>query len=320
MELALWALVFIISLAVLIKAADLFIDAVQQLGEQLSVPSFILGATVVAAGTSLPELITSTFAVLEGSTNIVVGNVVGSNVSNILLVIGLSIFASRKFEIKFKRFRWDFLFLISSAIVLSTFVVSGGVGMIEGIIFTTALAIYLFYVLTYHKQFPDDVEEQKQVKEKLDWKQVAIFIASGMAISASAKFTVDATVEIAGILQVGEEVIALSVLALGTSLPELVVSIAAARKDATDIIVGNIIGSNIFNTFGVMGIPALIKPLDIPAEVIGFSLPMMLGATLLLCILAALGRTASLAGIFMIVLYLFFIIGTFMGFTFFEWN
>ena len=316
MELLYWTLIFISSLFVLIKAADYFILSVEQIGKKFALPAFILGATVVAFGTSLPELITSIVAVSQGSSEIVVGNVVGSNTSNIFFIIGFAIIALRKVEIQFEKLKYDFLILLISAALLSFFFWDGTFAFWEACLSIILMISYIIYVLRFHKSEMESELEVYEIKFSSHWFAYVIFIFSALLILLSAKFTVESIVELALLLNLGTEVIALSAVSLGTSLPELVVSLAAARKGLTDIVIGNIVGSNIFNTFAVMGIPYFFGIIKIPSNILDYSLPMMLIATLLFFILALKKNVRIYAGVILILFYVLFLSGLFLGWKF----
>jgi cation:H+ antiporter len=313
MLLAFWILLFACSLFVLIKSSDYFIISAEEIGLSLNIPSFIMGVTIIALGTSLPELITSTFAVLDDTTEIVVGNVVGSNASNILLIIGISLLLSRRFVVPFGKLKFDYLILLFSAGILSYFIWIDGFNRIAGIIFTSLMVLYLAYVILYHKEGVS--EEERAKRPKLNVGILLLFLASGFFIAAAAKFTVKSIQEIAALMNTGEEIISLTILALGTSLPELFVSLAAVKREHSEMILGNILGSNIFNTFAVMGIPSLMSDLSIPPNMTVFSLPVMILATVILFILSAFGWTRSLAGMFLLLIYLAFVLGIFFEFS-----
>ena len=302
MSILLWSLVFCVSLGVLIVAANLFITAAEQAGKALRMPPFLVGVVLVGFGTSLPELVSSVMAVYAGSSEIVIGNVIGSNITNILLILGISGIIGGTFYIKTDLLKFDLVVLLGSAFVLSLMVQDQQFSTGEGIICLLMLGIYLVAMLRSERH-----EADKSTSEKATARTWILLIASPLFIFLGAKYTVDSVIAIAEIVQIGVYVIAMSAVALGTSLPEIVVAITAARRGQSEIVVGNIMGSNIFNTLGVMGIPSLLGQLTIPERVVHFSVPVFLAATMIHVIITVDKRVSKAEGAFLLCFYLFFI-------------
>jgi len=302
MSILLWSLVFCVSLGVLIVAANLFITAAEQAGKALRMPPFLIGVVLVGFGTSLPELVSSVMAVYAGSSEIVIGNVIGSNITNIPLILGISGMIGGTFLIKTDLLKFDLPVLLGSAFVLSLMVQDQRFSTGEGIICLLMLGIYLVAMLRSERQDPEESTPTKATART--W---LILIGSPVFISLGAKYTVDSVIAIAEIVQIGVDVIAMSAVALGTSLPEIVVAITAARRGQSEIVVGNIMGSNIFNTLGVMGIPSLIGQLTIPERVVDFSIPVFLAATMIHVIITVDKRVSKAEGAFLFCFYAFFI-------------
>ncbi len=262
-----WILVFAGTLVTLIISADFFIRAAERVGLALGVEPFIIGVTLIAMGTSLPELITSIVAVtLEGaSTEIVVGNVVGSNITNLCLVLGVVAVASGQIRLEFDLMRVDLPMLMGSAFVLILSVQDGKFSLFEGLVCIGGMALYITYIFIQGKEDPGEIslDPAAEVDQKVisnytfSWKEPLILIASAAIIYLSARFNVESIVRLSEIFGIGEGFIALTAVALGTSLPELVVSIVAVRSGNGEMAIGNVLGSNIFNVFAVMGIPRL---------------------------------------------------------------
>ena len=308
MDLLLWSGVFIVSLAFLVKASDWFVNGAETIGIALGIPSFIVGVTIVAVGTSLPELAASISAVFAGSTDIVAGNAIGSNITNIVLVMGLvAMLSKEKIEIKRDIMDVDIPMLVASALVLWFLISDLNFTMLDAAILIAGMFIFLAY--TFTKSGNDDGEEI--IRQKVGWKTIALVIGSGALIYFSANYTVSAIQEISNLLGIGTGVIALSLVALGTSLPEVLVSVTAARKGNTELAFGNVMGSNIFNTFAVMGIPRFLGPIEIPAAIVEFSLPMMVGITILFAVICLSRKISRFEGMFLLLFYLVFMIGLF---------
>ncbi len=305
MLLIIWLLIFIVSLSVLIKASDYFTFSSEKIGSYFGIPHFIIGVTIVAIGTSLPELISSIFSVLNKSSEIVIGNVVGSNVTNIFLIIGVTAIIGKRIKIKFSHFNIDLLFLISSAFLLSITIWDGNFNLHEALLFLSVGILYVIYTIKSYKE--SNVNKKKTIKGKFEWKIVILLIVSTFFIYLGAKYTVHSIIKLSEILNLGKEIISVSALALGTSLPELMVTISASRKGNIDIAIGNVVGSNIFNTLIVMGIPTLFGSLIIPQSILNFSIWMMLIATLLFFFVIKDKELSKWEGWLFISFYIFFI-------------
>ena len=296
---------FIVSLAVLLKAADWFIDSAEEIGLSLGISPFIIGVTIIAFGTSLPELATSMASVFKGASEIVIGNVVGSNITNIGLVLGLTVVVAKEIKLHNQIWHVDMPFLISSAFLMWFLVRDSNVSIFEAMIFIGALVLFLIYSLK-----SDDGEED-QYRKKISWKSYAWLVVGGVLVWLGAEYTIQAITKLSTLMGVSNEIIALSMVALGTSLPEVIVSLGAAKKGKTSIAVGNVLGSNIFNTFAVMGIPAFFGNLVIPQNILNFSLPLMIVMTILFAIMTISRRITRWEGIILIIFYIFYMVELF---------
>jgi len=253
--------IFIVSLAVLLKSADMFTDNVEILGKKFNIPSFILGVTIVAAGTSLPELASSIMAVNSGASEIVIGNVIGSNITNILLIIGFStLFLKKETNITWDLYHGDITFLIASTIILGIILIDGTVSIFEAGLLLVGYLLYTLYNVEVNKT---NDNPEKNDKIEFNYVNVLQILVSIILVAISADYLVDSSVIIAGFLGIGADIIALTLIAVGTSLPELVVSFFAVKKGKIETAIGNITGSNIFNTFIVVGIPRFLGDLKV---------------------------------------------------------
>jgi cation:H+ antiporter len=317
MEILIWSVVFFISLAVLVKASDFFTDAAEEIGLFFKLNPFLIGVTIVAVGTSLPELVSSFFAVLSGASEIVSGNVVGSNITNICLILGLTALVGKKMKLDYEIISVDLPILISSTFILGIMIYDGKFTFIEAILCLVGIVIYFIRtVISESKSEKEKKEEQEveeYIKEDLHWtkrspnKEFMILLVSGFFIFLSAKYTIDSVVRISEILEIGTEIIAASIIALGTSLPELAVSLTAAKKGKAEIAVGNILGSNIFNALGVMGISGLFGVLLIPTSIITFGLPMMIISTFVFLFMTQDKEITHWEGYFLLLLYVLYL-------------
>jgi cation:H+ antiporter len=312
LPLVVWITVFVVSLFVLIKASDYFTDSAEKLGLYFGLPDFIVGVTIVAIGTSLPELVSSIFAVLKGSSEIVVGNVVGSNIANIFLILGIAAVMGRKIKVAYELIHVDLPLLIGSAFLLAVTIWDGVFTLPEALLCLSGLVLYFLYTI-YTEKKHEDVEIKKEMgdllkkRRELEWETLVVIVVSTFLIYLGAKYTIESVIKLSEILNIGKEIIAISAVALGTSLPELIVTVSVARKGKPEMAVGNVLGSNIFNAFAVMGIPALIGTLIIPHSILAFGLPMMLIATLLYFFMTQDKEITNWEGWLLIIFYVFFI-------------
>lgn len=255
-------LILMIGFILLIKGADIFVDGASNTALNLKIPKMIIALTIVAFGTSAPEFAVSIKAILAGSSDIVLGNVVGSNIMNILLILGVSsLFSSMRVKDDTVKKEIPFTILFSSLLMVLSFdnlfnkenvnIISRTDGIVI-ILFFTIFGYYLFSVMKKGKG-----EEDEKPKYGM-FKSILLIIVGIFGIVIGSNLVVDSAREVARIFGISEKIISLTVVALGTSLPELVTSIQASRKGENDIAIGNIIGSNIFNIGVVIGIPALL--------------------------------------------------------------
>jgi cation:H+ antiporter len=278
-----WSAVLLVSLLLLLKASDWFTTAAERIGYGFGLPGFLVGVTIVAVGTSLPELVSSVLAVLRGAPEFVAGNVVGSNITNLLLILGLAAILGGHFRVRYELINVDLPFLAGSAFFLALVLWSGTVSRAEGFLSLCGFGLYLWYALARRPPPAGEPDERElELARHPRWlRSSLVLVACAGLIYVGADWTVRSVVEISGLLGIGAEVIAASAVALGTSLPEVAVTIAAARRGQPELAVGNVLGSNVFNSFAVIGASALVGPLAVPASLLAFALPLMVLATLL---------------------------------------
>ncbi|MFN3261439.1 MAG: calcium/sodium antiporter [Pikeienuella sp.] len=285
--------------ALLVLGGEGLVRGAAALALRAGLSPLLIGLTIVGFGTSTPELLTSVEAALAGSPGIAVGNVVGSNLCNILLILGLAALI-RPVTVAGPAFRRDGAALALSALLGAGVLLMGDVGRLAGFALVAALALYLTLAWRGEQAEPELPETGG-----LGAPAAAAFVAGGLALlMAGAKLLVIGAVDLAAGLGVSEAVIGVTIVAIGTSLPELVTSLVAAARRQGDIAFGNIVGSNIFNILGILGATALVQPLVPPAEILSFDLWAMLGATAALVVLGLTGRIGRLAGGAMLVAYL----------------
>ena len=300
----LWAVIFIGSLIALLKASDWFVDASETIGLSLGISPFVIGVTIVAFGTSLPELASSVVAVISGDSQIVVGNVIGSNVANICLVLGVVAIVAGTIKMDFSVLDIDVPVLVASAILLWTFTHDGVISMLDGLLLLGMLVIFLVNSFRSHGAEPG-------VETHAGKRAFALLLVGAVGVYFGAKYIVESIQHLSEEMGIASGVIAATAVALGTSLPEVIVSVAAARKGKPGMAVGNVVGSNIFNSFGVMGVPALFGTVEVPAEQIAFALPYMIGITVLFAFMAAANNVSRWEGVMLVGLYLIFVVEMF---------
>ncbi len=301
MGLTLAIVVFVVSLTALVVASDWFIGSAEKIGTYMGIPSFIIGVTIVAFGTSLPELATSIAAVMSGSSEIVVGNVIGSNITNILLVLGISAFVAGNMKIDFDVMNIDMPLLFGSAFLLYFALYDLQFTLVEASIFIIALVVFLMNSFSGKK----DNDEDKG--DKPNAKTYTMLVIGAALVYFGATYTILAMTEIATIMAIDPHIIALGAVALGTSLPEVVVSVKAAKAGNHGMAIGNVLGSNMFNTFAVMSIPRFFGDLKIPEDTLTFDTPFMLAATILFGMICLTRKISKWEGAMLIIFYVFFI-------------
>ncbi len=304
-EVLTYAGLFIGSLAVLLKASDWFIDSAEEIGLSFGISPYIIGVTIIAFGTSLPELATSVASVLAGESEIVIGNVIGSNITNIALVLGLVAIYVKEIKLETNIWKIDMPFLYFTAFFLWFVLQDQQVSYFEAGLLLLALVVFLVFSLK------SDDGDEKEVHPKASVKSYILMFVGAALVWLGAKYTVVSIQELSSIAGIGSGVIALSAVALGTSLPEVIVSLNAAKKGKTGIAIGNVLGSNIFNTLAVVGIPAFIGDLVIKPEILSFSLPLMLVMTILFGVMCFSKTISRWEGFILVIFYLYFLVELF---------
>ena len=255
-------LLLIVGFVLLIKGADFFVDGASSIAGKLKVPSLIIGLTVVSMGTSMPEAAVSVSASLSGNNAISLGNVIGSNVFNFLMVVGVS---SIILPIVSDRdvLKRDMPINIAITAILCVMLLDGQLSRIDSIILLLLFASYMFILIRSALKNRVEAEEQKI----LSWGKSIVFVIIGLAaIIGGGQLVVNSSKTIAAALGMGETLIGLTVVAIGTSLPELVTSVVAAKKGDSGIAMGNVVGSNVFNILFILGMAGTIKPMTANVE------------------------------------------------------
>ena len=276
MQMLLLALGFVL----LVKGADWFVDGASGIAVKLRIPQLVIGLTIVAMGTSAPEAAVSISAALKGSADITIGNIVGSNILNILIILGLAS-AIVPIAVAKSTILVDLPFMLAISGVLLALGWDGSIVLFDGLIMILLFAGYLGYMLYMAKKGGEEGDEIKDLKL---WQALLYTVVGLVLIIWGADVAVDAATSLARIFGLSERFIGLTVVALGTSLPELFTSVTAARKGNADIAIGNIVGSNIFNILFVVGLSALIVPVPFaPNFRVDTIVAIAAGVILLLC-------------------------------------
>jgi len=256
---------FFVGFVFLIKGADLLVDGASSIAKKYGISSFVIGITIVAFGTSMPELLVNIFSSAQGASELAIGNVIGSNLSNILLVLGVSAFI---FPLGLARGTvWKAIPLSVLAVIMVLVMANDNIienrafselSRIDGLVLIAFFSIFLYYTFGIGK-----IPEEDGRIETIPMTKAVIFVVLGMiGLLIGGKWIVDGAIFMAAQVGISEALIGLTIVAIGTSLPELAASAVAAYKKKADIAIGNVIGSNIFNIFWVLGLSAIVKPLQ----------------------------------------------------------
>jgi cation:H+ antiporter len=255
----------IAGLILLVVSGDYLVRGGVALAKSFKVSTLVIGVTIVSMGTSLPELFVSAQAVMDGSPEIAMGNVLGSNIANIALVLGLT---AMVFPMAVKRTSayFDTPFMVAVTLLLYAFLRDNAINTLEAIVFVVLLAAFVFW--TFKKASMDKLDVVKSIDQPAYpiWLSVVIVLLCSAGLKFGAEWLVDGAEFIASQFNVSKTVISVTLVAFGTSVPELATSVIAALKKEPDISVGNIVGSNIFNILGVLGVTSLIKNIDVSAD------------------------------------------------------
>lgn len=325
-----WLIIFIVSLALMVKSADWLLEKAEKIGLALGISSFIVGVTIVAIGTSFPELISGLMAVWQKAEEIVVANAVGSNVANILLVVGLSAVVGKKLTLTKNLIDLD-LPLLAITTALSVFIfLDQKVNSIEALILVGAYIVYFFYTMQDRQEESSEIKKVKDLPDiipsvegdkkqqtdkttsvksrpKITGVDLFLLLAGIIGLFLGSKYLIKSVVELSLLFNISPGLIAITAVAVGTSLPELLVSLKAAISGKPEISIGNILGSNVFNLLLVVGIPALITPLTIDPQTFTLGVPAMIVATLLFIVSGISKKIYIWEGLMYLILYVIFI-------------
>ena len=290
-----WIIIFSVSLYTLIKAADYFTESAEKFGLALKISPFVVGATIISIGTTLPELATAIIATLHGQTEMVAANAIGSNIANILLITGLAAIVAGTLVVR--RIRIDLPLLAAATALIVAIIWDRQVTSGEGVVAILGYIVYATYTIKADRQekskpegilpgedIPVTRESRYHWRKKhrdLNLKLFFVLVVSCILVYLGAEWTVKSIMKISDIMGLASSVVVMSAMAIGTSLPELVVAISAVRKRKYEIALGNVFGANIFNMLMVIGIPALFTTLQVDENTFKLGLPFVMGVTVL---------------------------------------
>ncbi len=305
-------LLFAASLALLLVAAHFFTGAAERIGLALGLAPFVVGVMIVAVGTSLPELVASVLSVRAGTSEIVAGNVLGANAANLLLVLGGVSAASRTPRITLgeQYIFIDLHFMLGGMVLLGAMMMDGLVSRLDGALLIAAYLAFVIYLVREGRTPTADADADAMLgsESRSITRDAAILVAAGAAIYVGGDFTVQSLEQLATALAISPAVASITILSLGTTLPELVISLTAARRGQAELAVGNILGSCVFNTLAVSGVAALVGSVVVPAELLAFALPFVAVSTLFFYLLTQDKRISRWEGMLLLVMFAFFML------------
>ncbi len=292
-------IIFTVAMAALIYGADFIIEQSEKIALHYNISHFVIGATLIALGTSLPEMAVSISASIKGSADIAVANVVGSTIFNIALVLGAVFLVAKKISPKRDLFAKDSAWALFPILVFILMGLDGKLNLVDGIFFVLLMAAYLIFLINSNQV--EDIDEEL-AKEKFGWgKTILLLLVGFVFVVGGADFAIDSAGNIARNFGISEWIIGLFLVAFGTSLPELTISIKSAMKDNADLAIGNIIGSNVANFTMVLGVTSIINPLNVNFSVNFFDVAAAVILSLMLVFITANRLYNKSAGIVLMV-------------------
>jgi cation:H+ antiporter len=314
-----WVIIFIVSLLVLVKGADWLLTSSEKIGKAIGLSSFVVGVIIVGIGTSLPELFSSFVAVLKDTTEIVPANAIGSNIANILLVVGISALVGKKLVISKNLIDLELPLLAVSTVIFLGVVWDGSINFWESLLLVITYGIYMLYTI-FHKdeseeeKTPEQLQKEKESRPRIVTRDIVVLIAGVIGLVLGANYLIDSVIALSQILHVAVGAISITAVALGTSLPELLVSVKAALRGQSEVAIGNIFGSNAFNIMMVVGIPGLVKNISLDSPTFTIGVPALAVITLLFIISGISKKIHMWEGAFYLALYVLFIAKLFQFF------
>lgn len=292
-------------LAILIFGGDWLVKGAVEIANKFQIPTLVVAMTIVSFGTSAPELLVSVKAALEGHPEISIGNILGSNIANITLVLGLTVIILPIF-VKKNTIRIDWPIMMIATILFYIFILNGVIEFYEGLVLFLVLIVFNVLQFKLGKSKEDD---NNHIAATLPlWKSIGLVIVGSLGLAFGAEWLLQGAVGLANKFNISEHVVGVTIIAFGTSVPELITSLIAAIKKQTDISVGNLIGSNIFNILAVLGITSMIKPITVTGKVIGEDIYwVIVAAVILLPLMLIKNKITRVGGVILFSFYVLYI-------------
>lgn len=308
LQIGLWVVFLFGALSLLLKGADIVIESSKKIGFGFGLSPYVIGVMIVGFGTSLPELASSIAGVLQGAPEIVIANVVGSNITNILLIVGLMAAIGGTIVIKKDLLKSELPIFLIATIHFIFSVYDGKVDKVEALLLLSTFIAYMWYIASEGKN-EEDMEEGN-FERKLESKQFVLFLIGLGALLVGAHYTVEMAVNLATAFLIPIGLVSIVAIAVGTSLPELIVSMKAIRTGETALAIGNIFGSNAFNALMVTGVPALLASESLPADmvVMKIGLAVFSAASAIFFVTALSRRVMRWEGVMMLIFFCFFLV------------
>ncbi len=302
----LWIVYLVLALFALVRGSGMFVTGAKQVGAALGMSKFAIGVLIVGFGTSLPEFASSVAAALGGSTEIVVANTVGSNITNILLIVGMLAVVGGNVFIKRDLLKTELpVFFIATTLFIAV-VFDGAVDRIEALLLLGTFLSYVWYLFVDSRENSNDPVQQTN-RPGVEAKSIAFIVLGVGTVLVGAHYTVEMVVNIATALEVPIGLVSIAAIALGTSLPELFVSLRAIKDGEAELAIGNIFGSNAFNMLIVISIPALITPLAVDEVVMQLGLKVLIAASAIFFVIGLAKHVMRWEGMMMLMFFLFFV-------------
>lgn len=302
-------LLLVVGFFLLVKGADFLVSGASSVAKKFHIPTLIIGLTIVAIGTSMPELVVSTFSALEGHSDISMGNVVGSNLSNLLFILGLCA-VIQPLEFKKQTKFIDNFIAIFATVALFIFSYDNLVSKAEGIILMACCLGFIGYNIFMALKHKGEEESAEEVTIMPIWKSILYIVLGIVALKFGGDFVVKGASGVATLLGISEKIIGLTIVAFSTSLPELITSVTATRRGEVDMGIGNILGSQIFNIFLIIGLSASITPITYEVSY-NFDMAILLLSSIIFALFPFVGqkdKMAQVEGIVFLVIYIYYII------------
>ena len=300
--------IFIAAMAALIYGADFIIKESERIALHFKISHFVIGATLVAFGTSLPEMAASVMAAGQGKSDMAVANVVGSVIFNITMVLGITFAISKTMHPKRDLFALDSAWVVIPVVLFFIMIQDGVIGRFDGVLYLLLMASYLLFLFTSSKEDLEGELDEDLANEKFNWSKTVPFLVIGFALTiGGAHFVVESGTNIARDFGVSEWIIGIFLISLGTSLPELVVSLVAVKKGNAEMSIGNIIGSNVANFSMVLGAASLVNPLVVDLVSTKFDMMIMVAASATLLFILANKLYNKAGAIFLLIILALFI-------------